>query len=183
MFGITISATSDAGPFWELVDEAARLEPASSIRALGYPPHITLARYPEIARDQLFAAAAALDDERALSLTFDRIGIFETDPIVLWLAPRADPHLFAMHERLHGAIGAASCDPHYRPGQWTPHLTLATSIPANRHGAALAFAARPFDPFAVTFGSVECVSWPPVRVLRRRPLGQEQADRPSRPAS
>lgn len=169
MFGITISATSDALPFWELVDEASRLEPTSSIRALAYPPHITLARYQQISPDLLFAAATAIEGQR-LALTFDRIGIFDTDPIVLWLSPRPDRHLLDMHDRLHKAAGSTLCDPYYRPKQWTPHLTLAMSIPSERRALALEFAERAFEPFSMTFETVECVSWPPVRVLRRLPL-------------
>ncbi|CAH1650252.1 2'-5' RNA ligase [Hyphomicrobiales bacterium] len=166
MLGITICATSDAGPFWELVDEAAQFEQASSIRALGYHPHITLTRYQDLSQQLLLAAATALGDDRPVSLTFDRIGVFDTDPIVLWLAPRTHKPLLSMHDRVHETIDPALCDPYYRPGRWTPHLTLAMSIPTDRRASALAFATRPFEPFNLTFDTVECVSWPPVSVQR-----------------
>ena len=172
MFGITLRASSDAEPFWEQVDRASALEPTPSIRALGYPPHITLARYPEIEPNRLAEAAKALGDEEVLSLTFDRISVFDTDPLVVWLSPKRDQRLIDLHGKVHGIIDPAQCDPHYRPQQWTPHLTIATSIPRERRLDALELAAQPIEPFSLIFDVVECVSWPPVRVLRS---GLEQA--------
>jgi 2'-5' RNA ligase len=170
MFGITLRATSSAPSFWKLVDEAAQFEQASSIRALGYPPHITLARYPEISLSLLREAAASLGSTKPIALTFDRIGLFDVDPVILWLSPQADQHLLEAHGRVHETAGPSRCDPHYRPGQWIPHLTLAMSIAIQRRALALEFAARPFEPFGLTFDVVECVSWPPVRVLEAWPL-------------
>lgn len=166
MFGLTLCTSSDADPFWSLVDRAATLERSSSIRALDYSPHITLTRYLEIAPERLLEATKAFEGERAISLTFDRIGVFDADPLVLWLSPRHDQRLFDLHGKAHVIIDPALCDPHYRPQQWTPHLTLAMSIPAEHRAAVLELAARQIEPFNLTFDAIECVSWPPVRVLR-----------------
>lgn len=68
------------------------------------------------------------------------------------------------------SIRALGC-PHYRPGQWTPHLAIAMAIPANRREGALALAAGSFDLFSLVFDAVECVSWPPVRVVETAQLG------------
>lgn len=165
MFGIALRASSDADPFWKLVDRAAAFERSSSIRVLGYPPHITLTRYSEIATDLLLEAARACEGEKALPLTFDRVSIFDADPLVLWLSPRRDQRLPGLHSKVHNIIDPALCDPHYRPQQWTPHLTIAMSIPVESRARALELAAQPIEPFSLTFDAVECVSWPPVRVL------------------
>lgn len=41
----------------------------------------------------------------------------------------------ALHERLPDALDV---DPHTRPGAWTPHVTLARSLPADSLAAAMA---------------------------------------------
>jgi len=166
MFGVTLRASPDAEPFWMLVDRASTLEHSSSIRALGYPPHITLTRYPEIAPDRLLETARAFEGETAISLAFDRIGVFDADPLVLWLSPQRDQRLMDLHAKAHGTIDPALCDPYYRPQQWTPHLTIAMSIPAERRTDALELAAQQIEPFILTFDAIECVSWPSVRVLQ-----------------
>ena len=141
------------------------MEAASSIRALGYPPHLTLARYTDLSADILRNALARCAHEKPAALTFDRIGLFDIDPLVLWLSPRSDRRLIDLHARIHRMVDPALCDPHYRPGFWTPHLTVAMAIPADRREEALALAAGRFEPFSLIFDVIESVSWPPVRVL------------------
>ncbi len=170
MIGITLRTTSEAGPFWQWVDKASALEAASSIRALGYPPHLTLARYTDLSADMLREALALRAQEKPVSLAFDRVGLFDVDPLVLWLSPRNGQRLIDLHARIHGIVDPALCDPHYRPGLWTPHLTIAMAIPANRREEALALAAGRFEPFSLTFDVIESVSWPPVRVLETTQL-------------
>jgi 2'-5' RNA ligase len=171
MIGITLRTASEARPFWQWVEKASALEPASSIRALGYPPHLTLARYPAASPALLQAALASFAKEGPVSLTFDRMGLFDVDPLVLWLSPRNDRRLIGLHAKIHGIVDPALCDPHYRPGQWTPHLTIAMAIPADRREDALALAAGSFEPFSLVFDAADCVSWPPVRVLETTRLG------------
>lgn len=170
MIGITLCTTSEARPFWQWVDRASAWEMVPSIRALGYPPHLTLARYPDLPADILREALARCVHEKPVPLTFDRIGLFDVDPLVLWLSPRNDQRLIGLHARIHESIDPALCDPHYRPGQWTPHLTIAMAIPANRREQALALAAERFEPFSLAFDVIESVSWPPVRVLETAQL-------------
>ncbi|WNJ88491.1 2'-5' RNA ligase family protein [Bosea sp. 685] len=165
MFGITLRTASDARPFWQLVDRASAFESSPSIRPLGYPPHITLTRYSKRPSHLLIGAGRAFQREAPLSLTFDRIGMFDTDPIVLWLAPRWDQRLIDLHAKAHEIVDPALCDPHYRPQQWTPHLSIAVSVATAQRSQALAFAAQPFEPFGITFDAIECVAWPPVRIL------------------
>lgn len=170
MFGITLRTRSAANPFWELVDKASAFEDAPSIRALGYFPHLTLARCRAIETSRLAAAAETLEGEPAFALTFERMAVFDTEPLVLWLKPSRDRRLIDAHARLHALVDPALCDPHYLPERWTPHLTVATAIAATQRDAALDFARRPLAPFTLTFDVAECVSWPPVRVLQTRSL-------------
>ncbi|MVA26559.1 2'-5' RNA ligase family protein [Agrobacterium vitis] len=165
MFGITISTSSEAQPFWQLVKRASVFERNSSIEALGYAPHITLARYSEIEPATLLEAAERVQEAKAFLLTFDRIAFFDTEPIVLWLSPRANQRLFKLHDEIHRIIDPQLCDPHYRPLQWTPHLTIAMAIDATQRDGVLELSNQPFDPVTLSFDAVDCVSWPPVRVL------------------
>ncbi|CAM5191118.1 hypothetical protein ARD30_09160 [Bosea thiooxidans] len=171
MIGITLHTASEARPFWLLVDRAAGLEASSSIRALGYPPHVTLVRYTGTSPDLLRDAAGLLETEAPFSLTFDRVGIFDVDPIVLWLSPQRDRRLVDLHAKIHRVVDPALCDPHYRPEQWRPHLTLAMAIPRTERERALALVAQRFEPFSLVFDVAECVAWPPIRVLSTLRLG------------
>ena len=168
MFGITISTSSNAAPYWELVERASAFEASPSIRTLGYPPHITFSRYLKIETSVLVNSASALDGETAFSLTFDKIAAFATDPLVLWLSPQPDQRLIDAHSRLHKLVDSDLCDPNYLPGSWRPHLTLATAIDARYRNVALEFAKLPIEPFTLTFDVTDCVSWPPVAILQTR---------------
>lgn len=167
MLGITLCTSSAAQPFWDKVDEASAFEDVPSVRRLGYRPHLTLARYSTIEPSVLRKGIEVFDGETAISLNFGRVEFFDIEPLVLWLAPRPDQRLLDLHSRLHAALEpeAAPCDPHYAPAQWRPHLTVAMAIPASRRSDALKLVSRSIDAFALTFDSVDCVSWPPVQIL------------------
>ncbi|CAN7164865.1 2'-5' RNA ligase family protein [Bosea sp. LjRoot90] len=178
MLGITLSASSAAQPFWKHVDEASALEDVPSIRALGYRPHLTLTRYATIESSSLQKAMEVFDGEAAISVSFDRVEFFDTDLLVLWLAPQHDQRLFDLHARLHAALEPASlpCDANYSPSRWRPHLTIALAIDSARRTSALTYASRSIEAFTLTFDGVDCVSWPPVRVLHRLALAEGCAE-------
>ncbi len=179
MLGITLSTSSLAKPFWDHVDQASTLEDMPSIRSLGYRPHLTLTRYVTIDPSVLRKGMEVFDGQAAISLSFDRIAFFDTDPLVLWLAPRHDQRLLDSHGRLHAALEqeAPACDPHYAPEHWKPHLTVAMAIPASKRADVLNLVSRSFDAFELTFDHVDCVSWPPVRGLQRLALVEGAAGR------
>lgn len=160
-----------AAPILALWREAGRLEPAPSMQAHGYPPHLTLAIYEEAGRAELLRALdAAAEGRTALALTFTRIRWFEGLPLVLFVEPEPDPELAAIHAAIHAVIDPHRCHARYRPDRWTPHCTLALHIGAGNVAAAQALAARPFHPFAVRFDRVEWVRFPPAAVLASRRL-------------
>lgn len=171
MFGMTLRSRSEAAGFWQWVDAASALEDEPSIRALGYAPHITLARYRAIDPARLTDAMAALDDQKPFVLTFDRLAVFDVAPLVIWLSPRPDRRLAVLQARLHALVGALSGhDVHYAPAVWRAHLTVAMSVPAARRQEALAFSGQPIEPLELVFDQIDCVAWPPVRVLASRSL-------------
>lgn len=157
---------ASAGPIMALWDEAGRLEPAPSMRAHGYLPHVTLAIWEEPPRpdmaDVLAAAGAGIG---AIVLTFVRIRWFEGVPMVLWLEPEPCPALDRLHAAVHRHFEPRDCHPRYRPGRFVPHATLALHIGTEGVAGAEAMAARPFAPFSVRFDRLDWLRFPPSEVL------------------
>ncbi len=70
----------------------------------------------------------AVSTEAQLRIEFRRIRWFSGPPLVLWAEPTADQVLARWHASISAIIDPAHCHPHYRPGAWTAHCTLATRI-------------------------------------------------------
>jgi 2'-5' RNA ligase len=163
-----VNATGDS--IRALWDEVARFESRPSMTGLGYPPHLTLAIYDDLARDRVTAVLhEAFAGTPALRLTFAGLRFFE-EPLVLFADPCFSKDLAAAHERVHSRIDPRLCRSHYRPGAWVPHCTLATDILPVHREDAIAFADRPIRPFEVIFDVADCVSFPPVAVLGEQGL-------------
>jgi 2'-5' RNA ligase len=112
----------------------------------------------------------AANDEAQLSIEFKRIRWFVGPPLVLWAEPTADQALARWQASITRTIDPAHCRPHYRPGAWTPHCTLGMRIADGRSDDAMAFA-RSFDRIiTVLFDVVDCVAFPPVRVIAEQRL-------------
>lgn len=174
--GFAISLRSDhpsADRIRALWSKVEPFEDEPSMRLLGYPPHVTLAIYDddgvreEEVREALGRAGRSL---RALTLTFDAVCSFEGPPMDLWARPRPNAALQEIHRTIHAAIDPAACKPHYRPGTWIPHCTLGTQVREDRREAASAYAARPRDPFEVTFDALDAIRFPPIAPLELRRL-------------
>lgn len=171
-FAISLVCGDDSGdPVRTLWDAAGRFETTPSMAALGYAPHLTLAVYETIGPEVLAAAVDAIGAaERAHTLGFDGVRWFEGPTTVLWAAPILSPELLRLHDAVHRAIDPARCHPHYRPGAWVPHCTVALAVPAEKRAEALAWAAAVTATFTVTFGLLSAVRFPPVAPIRERSL-------------
>ncbi|MBX4930604.1 2'-5' RNA ligase family protein [Rhizobium bangladeshense] len=174
-YGISLKCLNDtASSVFKLWDEAAAFEEAASMRALHYPPHITLAVYQEIAIDRLAEAAERVFRVRpAVTSSFSGIGYFENELLILWARPNYDEQLFQLHAELHREVDPAHCHAHYRPGNWVPHCTIATKIPRAKSQAAINWANRNRMQFSVTFDAADCVRFPPVEVLSQTGLASQ----------
>ena len=170
MFGITIRSTGTARSFWQLVDRASAFEREPSVRSLNYGPHLTMARYEDMDPERLLAGLETFDGVRPITLTFDRIRVFDTEPLVLWLSPHPDPRLSDIHARLHAVVGERLSDPHYRPRSWRPHCTIAASVAPEFRFAANAFSETAIEPFALTFDVADALRWPPIVPMGSRTL-------------
>ncbi|MGG5821555.1 2'-5' RNA ligase family protein [Falsiroseomonas sp. HW251] len=132
----------------------------------GYPAHLTLA---VLADDALPAVEATLPriiaPWRRLPLTIAGLGVFPMPTPVLWAAPVVTPPLLAAQEALCTALAGFALDPHYRPGDWVPHVTLQQGGSSSAT-AALGRASSVWDgPISGWLDRVELVSFHPVRVV------------------
>ena len=167
----SVNPTAEA--IMSLWDQVSVFEDSPSMRALNYPPHITFAIYdaPEVTRAIAIAVVNGVSFGRTtIEITFDRIRTFDGPRLILWAAPERKQVLFDMHRRIHTAINPKFCRPHYRPGNWVPHCTLATRIVAERNADAVAFAAAFRGGIRVAFDVVDCVAMEPLKVVAEAPL-------------
>jgi 2'-5' RNA ligase len=164
------SSASEVERLW---DQVAAFEDEPSMRALGYRPHFTFAVYdsPEIEERAAWEAMLrAVNNESQLRIEFRRIRWFAGPPLVLWAEPTTDQALARWHASISATIDPAHCRPHYRPGAWTPHCTIGMRIADAKRNDAMAFA-RSFDrKITVLFDVVDCVAFPPVRVIAEQIL-------------
>jgi len=156
----------------QLWQDCSRLEESPSMINLGYRPHITFAIYDDIDSQLLldiFDTVFASVHETAIS--FNKIDMFESpDSLVLWANPVLPASISAIHGRIHELINVNTCRDHYRPSNWIPHCSLATSIPLNRKAEAISLCEQAFEPFEVIFDVVDLVSFLPIKILKEREL-------------
>ncbi|MDI3306275.1 MAG: 2'-5' RNA ligase family protein [Acetobacteraceae bacterium] len=137
----------------------------------GYPPHVTLAVYPDDAPvPQLDATVMLLAKEwDIMPIELAGLGIFPGPDPVLWVAPVPTAGLLACQAALVAALHGLRCDGHYRPGHWMPHVTLGRVGAAARALEILA----PLWPGAMTgrLERLDLVRFRPVTVLRSLALG------------
>lgn len=138
---------------------------------LGYPPHVTLAVWPDgAAVGPLDAAVARFGAEWGASpVEFAGFGVFPGAPAVVWAAPVVTGALLARQAALVAAVPGAPPEAHWRPGCWVPHTTLGRADALGRAMGVLA----PFwpGPFSGRLDRLELVRFPPVAVLRSLSLG------------
>jgi hypothetical protein len=173
---ISICANNETGKcITRLWDQAGMLEDKPSMAKLGYPPHFTFAIYEDIEIEHLEHAVHSVFSECGpISITFDRIKLFDSSPLVLWASPLDASALQDLHAAIHGLIDPARCHEHYRPGSWVPHCTLATGITEKHRSAAIDFATNAAMPFDVIFDAADWISFPPVELAGRLPLRSHQ---------
>lgn len=134
-YAVTLRLDPGAGieAMWRALAEAGLHDDSL---ALGYPPHVTLTIHPDgidAARlaEAVAGCAAAWE---ATELRFAGFGVFPAPVPVLYLAPVVMPALLLRQQALAAALSGLPCDPHYRPGAWVPHVTLAKGGPAGKPG-------------------------------------------------
>ena len=132
---------------------------------LDYAPHVTLAVYPDDGRiDVLRRTVETLAGQwQAVTVEFALLGVFPGVDSVLWVGPVVTAELLRRQAELVAVLPAAH--PHYRPGSWVPHVTLAQQLAADRTAAAMATLAADWRSFSGALDRVEIVRFMPVEVL------------------
>ena len=172
----SVNASADA--IIALWDQFSIFEDSPSMRALNYPPHVTLTIYdaPEVTQEMAIAAMeSAAGGRTAIEIYFNRIRAFDGPSLVLWADPEPKKLLFDMHRQIHSAVSAEFCRTHYKPGNWVPHCTLAMRTAPGRNADALAFAAQFRGGIRVVFDIVDCVALEPLTVVAEAQLLSSQA--------
>jgi 2'-5' RNA ligase len=157
-------------PIVELWQEASAFEPAPSMKALDYPPHVTLAVYEDFAPTDVLSRI--LGAQSAIPVTFSGIGYFQNEFLVLWARPVSNDRLLQLHAAVHREIDPALCREHYRPDRWVPHCTIAMKIPGSMFEPAITWASEIEAQFSVTFDALDIVRFAPVEVLSEVKLTQ-----------
>jgi 2'-5' RNA ligase len=142
----------------------------SRILDAGIPPHISLTIVSARCNDCFIQAV----DEFARTLTqgeimFPSIGIFNTDPAVLYLAPVADENLRKMNKELYLKLQPlnAEFDPFYAPGMWVPHCSLGYRLEKSELIKATEIICHEFKPFQARIVRAAIACCEPFREYRR----------------
>lgn len=107
------------------------------IRSPSNRPHVTLFVSAEIPAEVEDAVRATLSDT-PLPVRLGGVVVFGDRHATLARLVVPSSALLDLHARLFGLLAECPGVPaHISPGEWTPHVTLARRVPADRIGAAL----------------------------------------------
>jgi 2'-5' RNA ligase len=131
----------------------------------GYAPHITLAIYPDdVCVDRLRSAFADVTAGwRVQSVRLGAIGVFPGPLSIVWAAPVVTVSLLALHASVIEALPEVPAHPHYRVGDWVPHVTLADAV--SWPDDVLAEVVARWRPVSGVLAVAELVRFHPVEVL------------------
>lgn len=164
-YGINVKCLNDtARNIAKLWDEASFFETLPSMRALNYPPHFSLAVYEDVPEDIDHILSDVFAHQPKLKISFEEVGYFDNDNLVLWARPLQTDALLELHTKLHSKIKSERCLEYYQPGNWVPHCTLATRVPLHVKEAALEWAKQERQRYEVIFDFADIVSAPPLRI-------------------
>jgi hypothetical protein len=109
--------------------EAAGLETLASAGHRQARPHLTVTVSTWLDLPAVRQAVSAVPWPDPLTIDLTSVGRFPSGP--LWLGAVVTEELLAFHHAIHRALDDAGIVgwPYYRPGWWTPHCTLAMTVP------------------------------------------------------
>lgn len=112
---------------WARLEEAGVPSLASHTHGQ-HVPHLTYAVLRDWDLETVVAALSALPVRPPIRLHLDALGLFRRSRC--WLAPALAPDLEPRQHAVADAVAgtAAEVHVHYRPGEWTPHVTLAPRL-------------------------------------------------------
>jgi 2'-5' RNA ligase len=165
------TSASTVRRLWRDLAEAdtAPAPPADAMIAAGARPHITLGACErlDVAACETYLAGFAATTP-APTVGFASLGVFPTEPMVVFLAPVVTADLLAIHDGFHRWFRELAGEPwgHYLPGRWVPHCTLALDLPLTAVPAVAERCLRAPLPSEARLLEVGLVEFEPFRSLR-----------------
>lgn len=153
------AAVARVRTLWQAVADAGI---SRDMLELNYPPHVTLVVADDEGQESAMRRALAQGRDRAVSIRLGGVNQFAGTPVV-WLACDGGEALSTLHADIVAQLPLEGIRPYYRPGQWTPHMTLQTVGDA---GAALALASALWqEPPLLQALRLELARFVPVEVI------------------
>jgi 2'-5' RNA ligase len=139
----------------------------------GGRPHLSLGVYAELdteRADVLLKEFCAR--ERRFKVFLGFLGTFISKENVIFTAPVMNDSLRTMHLRFHQAFKefAKAAWPHYLPGNWQPHCTLAIDLADEDFVSVFSAIKEDFQPREATVASIGLVAFRPIELLSAYPL-------------
>jgi len=157
-------AVTNVRALWQALADA---DISRDMLDLGYPPHLTLVVADDDGAEAAMRRALQLGHGRDVSIRLGGVNRFAGTPIV-WLACDGGEALTSLHTAIAAQLPLDAIRPYYRPGQWTPHMTLQTVGNAE---AALLLAGNLWDTRPLLRATrLELASFLPVQLLESVPL-------------
>jgi 2'-5' RNA ligase len=131
---------------------------------MGIRPHITLAIFKDIKKCDIHSAFLNFAKENVkFKIRLGSIGIFPTDPGVVYLAPVYKDELALIHNAFYNSFNDVSDEfvQLYLPGSWVPHCTVANRLSKDEILNAVSYLMNSFTPLnaeVVEIGLIECDS-------------------------
>lgn len=151
----------------------ANLYGGPRITELGVRPHVSLTVFHDAAPEGLCRDLDWLAQRFGpFPLHLGTAATFPTTEGVIYLAPDPSARLQAVHAAFHGRLAAHHNPghPHYRPGGWVPHCTVATDVPQALVTAVLESPSLTQALGLATVDAVHATAYRPARVLCSFPL-------------
>jgi 2'-5' RNA ligase len=121
---------------WEML-AAHDLPTLATLSHRRHRPHVSLTVAEDLPIQPALAALGAVPT-RAIGLRIDAVGVFPPAG-TLFLACVVHEDLLTEHRRVHDSVAPLALRPwpYYRPGSWTPHITISQSLSTDQLAIAL----------------------------------------------
>lgn len=156
--------TETVEQIWRALEQA---RVSSDMLELGYPPHLTLiVTSDEADVGDLVRSLTMLASRVPATVELGEARMFEASEVA-YLACNGE--LADLQRRAAELVPSGTLHEHYRPGAWTPHVTLQTRGDAAR---AVAVAGEHWQPRLAVPVALDLVAFPPVAVHASVAIGQ-----------
>ncbi len=142
-------------------------------RDMNMRPHLTITTFsaPDISPVHRTLAISARKWQ-SFPIRLASIGLFPTQPGVLFYAPIVDETLLTVHRELHESL-ASYCDefsPLYQESNWVAHCTLALELSLTDMQKGIEVLAKDFEPIDARFSELTVFACCPFRDIASFPL-------------